>query len=43
MTDINRRHFLQMGGTASTASLGAGISKALAIPAYNRTGTIKDR
>jgi len=42
MNDIHRRHFLQMGGSALAMSLSAGISKALAIPANHRTGTIND-
>ena len=43
MGHTNRRKFLQMMGmTAITSSLNANIAKALAIPANNRTGTIRD-
>jgi len=39
----NRREFLQlMGMTAVTGALNTNIAKALAIPANNRTGTIRD-
>src|SRR5262249_29070135 len=41
---IDRRKFLQLtgGAFASLATLNSDIAKALAIPANNRTGTIKD-
>jgi phospholipase C len=43
MSTTDRRKFLQMmGATAITGVWNANISKALAIPANNRTGTIKD-
>ena len=43
MKRIDRRQFLQvMGTTTLTGALGSNISKALAIPANHRTGTIKD-
>ena len=40
---LDRRQFMQLMGMGAVAStLGANISKALAIPANNRTGTIRD-
>jgi phospholipase C len=43
MINTNRRQFLQlMGMTALTNTLKTDIAKALAIPANNRTGTIRD-
>jgi phospholipase C len=43
MSNINRRHFMRVMGMGAMAStLGANIAKALAIPANNRTGTIRD-
>ena len=43
MKRIDRRQFLQvMGTTTLTGALGSNISKALAIPANHRTGTIQD-
>ena len=43
MKNTDRRQFLQLMGMGAMAStLGANISKALAIPAHNRTGTIRD-
>ncbi|VTZ50456.1 Non-hemolytic phospholipase C [Methylocella tundrae] len=43
MNNTDRRKFLQMLGTgAMTSTLGSSVTKALAIPANNRTGTIKD-
>jgi len=43
MNNTDRRRFLQMLGTSAMAStLGSSVTKALAIPANNRTGTIKD-
>ena len=43
MKHTDRRQFLRVLGTGTMATtLGANISKALAIPANNRTGTIKD-
>src|SRR5262252_3272728 len=43
MIQIDRRKFLQLTGMAAvTTSSLANIAKALAIPANNRTGTIKD-
>jgi phospholipase C len=43
MSDQERRKFLQvLGSGAIAAALPASISKALAIPAHNRTGTIAD-
>ncbi len=43
MKTIDRRQFLQLLGAGAAAStLGTTISKALAIPANHRTGTIKD-
>lgn len=38
----DRRKFLQLMGATAIASFNANIAKALAIPANNRTGTIKD-
>jgi phospholipase C len=43
MKSVDRRQFLQLMGTGAMASaLNANIAKALAIPANNRTGTIRD-
>ena len=43
MKNTDRRQFLQLMGMGAMAStLSANISKALAIPAHNRTGTIRD-
>src|ERR1700751_1036892 len=43
MSHTDRREFLQlMGMTAITSTLKTNIAKALAIPANNRTGTIRD-
>jgi len=43
MSHTERREFLQlMGMTAITSTLKTNIAKALAIPANNRTGTIRD-
>jgi phospholipase C len=43
MNSIDRRKFLQvLGSGAASAALPGSISKALAIPANNRTGTIAD-
>src|SRR6516164_11126500 len=43
MSKTDRRDFLKlMGMTAITSSLASNISKALAIQANNRTGTIQD-
>ena len=43
MSNTNRRQFLQlMGMTALTSTMKTDIAKALAIPANNRTGTIRD-
>jgi phospholipase C len=43
MANIDRRMFVQlMGGAAAFTTFKANIAKALAIPANNRTGTIKD-
>lgn len=43
MSKTARREFLQLlGMTAATSTLDVSIAKALAIPANNRTGTIKD-
>ena len=43
MKNTDRRQFLQMLGMTTVAgTLGGNIQKALAIPAHNRTGTIKD-
>src|SRR5499427_4331141 len=43
MSKTDRRDFLKlMGMTAITSTLASNISKALAIPANNRTGTIQD-
>jgi len=45
MSNTDRRTFLQLmgvGGMTTLAALNADIAKALAIPANNRTGTIKD-
>jgi phospholipase C len=43
MTHIDRRKFLQLTGMAAiTSSLNTNIAKAMAIPANNRTGTIRD-
>jgi len=43
MSKIDRRMFLQlMGGAAALSTLKANIAKALAIPAHNETGTIRD-
>jgi len=40
--NIGRRTFLQLTGTTALTALQGNINKALAIPANNRTGTIKD-
>ena len=41
--NIDRRQLLQMlGGSAVAGALGSTITKALAIPANHRTGTIHD-
>ena len=43
MNHIDRRKFLQLTGMAAiTSSLNTNIAKALAIPANNRTGSIRD-
>lgn len=43
MSNTDRRNFLQLMGMSAVAStLNANIAKALAIPANNRTGTIRD-
>jgi phospholipase C len=43
MKNTNRREFIQLMGMSALAStLNANIAKALAIPANNRTGTIRD-
>jgi phospholipase C len=43
MSNTDRRQFMQMLGTGAVASaLGSTITKALAIPANHRTGTIND-
>jgi phospholipase C len=43
MKNTDRRQFLQLMGMGAMAStLNANIAKALAIPAHNRTGTIRD-
>ena len=43
MSHIDRRKFLQLTGMAAiTSSLKTNIAKAMAIPANNRTGTIRD-
>ena len=43
MTHVNRRRFLQLaGGTAATSLLSASIARAAEIPAYHRTGTLRD-
>lgn len=43
MKNTNRREFIQlMGMSAMASTLNANIAKALAIPANNRTGTIRD-
>ena len=43
MSHIDRRKFLQLTGTAAiTSSFNTSIAKALAIPANNRTGSIRD-
>jgi phospholipase C len=43
MSHIDRRKFLQLTGMAAiTSSLNTNIAKALAIPANNRTGSIRD-
>src|SRR5215469_9934470 len=45
MSNTDRRTFLQLmgvGGMTTLAALKADIAKAMAIPANNRTGTIKD-
>src|SRR5690349_9274598 len=39
---IDRRTFLQLTGATALTTLQGNIAKALAIPANNRTGTIKD-
>ena len=39
---LDRRTFLQLMGLTAMATLKANITKALAIPANNRTGTIQD-
>ncbi|QKV73387.1 phosphocholine-specific phospholipase C [Amycolatopsis sp. Hca4] len=43
MTDVNRRRFLQLaGGTAALSALSTSIARAAEIPAYHRTGTVRD-
>src|SRR5437667_12323827 len=43
MSHIDRRKFLQLTGMAAiTSSLNTNIAKALAIPANNRTGAIRE-
>ncbi|WP_433887975.1 phosphocholine-specific phospholipase C [Streptomyces sp. CA-111067] len=43
MSELNRRRFLQIAGaTAGFTALSSSISRAAAIPAARRTGTIKD-
>src|SRR3982074_2491716 len=43
MTDVNRRRFLQLaGGAAATSMLSTSIARAAEIPAFRRTGTLKD-
>ena len=42
MIASNRRNFLQVSAAALAGALDSGVSKALAIPANNRTGTLKD-
>jgi phospholipase C len=43
MTELNRRRFLQIAGaTAGFTALSSSISRAAAIPAGRRTGTLKD-
>ncbi|WP_206784955.1 phosphocholine-specific phospholipase C [Amycolatopsis sp. MtRt-6] len=43
MTDVNRRRFLQLaGGTAALSALSTSIARAAEIPAYHRTGTLRD-
>ncbi|MDT5186351.1 MAG: phospholipase, partial [Mycobacterium sp.] len=43
MTELNRRHFLQLaGGTAAFSLLPNSIARAAAIPAHRRSGTIRD-
>jgi phospholipase C len=43
MTHVNRRRFLQLaGGTAATSLLSTSIARAAEIPAYRRTGTLRD-
>ena len=44
MNKIDRRQFLQAtgAGVAAASTLSSNIAKALAIPANNRTGTIRD-
>ena len=43
MVDEGRRHFLQFGaGAAALGALPASISRALALPAQRRSGTIED-
>lgn len=43
MANVDRRKFMQlMGGATALATLKANIAKALAIPANDRTGTIRD-
>ena len=39
---INRRTFLQLTGATALTALEANIARALAIPANNETGSIKD-
>jgi len=43
MTDVNRRRFLQLaGGTAALSALSTSIARAAEIPAFHRTGTLRD-
>src|SRR4051812_5503953 len=43
MTHVNRRRFLQLaGGTAATSLLSTSVARAAEIPAYRRTGTLRD-
>jgi phospholipase C len=43
MTHVNRRRFLQLaGGATATSLLSTSIARAAEIPAYRRTGTLRD-
>ena len=43
MPDVDRRRFLQLaGGSAAMSVLSSSIARAASIPAYRRTGSLRD-